>query len=389
MSVHFVYRCHYVNPSGKHVAHFPDDSVLAWFQRHWPHLCEDTDQAYDRVEALLGCNVYGFSCLFERAAEEKLPPPNSDEDLTRYLNDHLHVEGMVSYKAHLMQALTDDDELMMAYFIFDDHFLSRYGDRAAYLLTEGWQLPGGAGAAGFRPKTKTKPIPLGGQGEGTTYAVLLSVFASDHLDLMDESYRFEGLRLPDLVRHLVCAGNEKPSLPFEMQLLWTQLLASPPKCSPTEKAFLTDLRLQQRDDPAWQVYSDWLVDQGELPAGLTLLQRALQRLTRFAPREVNYSVRDFDLLLMLNVEEARRNLDRLAKGFRQREHDPRKARVHVEEHLAQLCPYAGEHFGHDEWHQWYFFDDLWAGAHPAIAEGLLRYGKRWDVLSGPSSKPNG
>jgi hypothetical protein len=96
---------------------------------------------------------------------------------------------------------------------------------------------------------------------------------------------------------------------------------------------------------------------------------------------------DRDVLLEPNVETARANIDRLAKSFQRQDHDPKKSRVHVEEHLAQLCLHADKAYSHDEWHQWYFFDDLWAGAHPTIAEALLRYGKRWDVLSSPSSQP--
>jgi|SRR5258707_13517387 3-oxoacyl-[acyl-carrier protein] reductase len=31
--------------------------------------------------------------------------------------------------------------------------------------------------------------------------------------------------------------------------------------------------------------------------------------------------------------------------------------------------------------QWIIFDDLWAGANRDMAEGILRYARRWDVLS--------
>jgi hypothetical protein len=50
------------------------------------------------------------------------------------------------------------------------------------------------------------------------------------------------------------------------------------------------------------------------------------------------------------------------------------------EHLVQACvdgsgtadPYYG---------QWYFFDDVWASAQPDLANALLRFASRWDVLS--------
>ena len=54
--------------------------------------------------------------------------------------------------------------------------------------------------------------------------------------------------------------------------------------------------------------------------------------------------------------------------------------IHVEDHLAQMCldgsrkdePYFG---------QWIFFDGLWASAHSDLANAILRFAARWDVLS--------
>jgi hypothetical protein len=61
-----------------------------------------------------------------------------------------------------------------------------------------------------------------------------------------------------------------------------------------------------------------------------------------------------------------------------------KCRVHVEEHLAQLClnteRWRDFHRADLYW-QWIFFDDLWATAHPVLANAILRYARCWDVLS--------
>jgi hypothetical protein len=32
-------------------------------------------------------------------------------------------------------------------------------------------------------------------------------------------------------------------------------------------------------------------------------------------------------------------------------------------------------------HQWILFDDVWASAHADLANALLRFARRWDVLS--------
>ncbi len=140
---------------------------------------------------------------------------------------------MVSCRPHLIQALTDDDDIMMAYFFFDDQFMAQHGERVAYLLTEGWQLPGGAGHGGFTPKTKTERLNLGGKGAGTTYAALLSVFASDHLDYYSESFRIPGIRLPEFARHLVRAKPNDKTWPRELLMLRpSSSLLSPGRAPP-------------------------------------------------------------------------------------------------------------------------------------------------------------
>ena len=63
------------------------------------------------------------------------------------------------------------------------------------------------------------------------------------------------------------------------------------------------------------------------------------------------------------------------------DHDPSKSLVATSDHLAQLCLHVGDFFGKDVHHQWIIFDDLWAGGHRDLADGVLRYAKRWDVLS--------
>src|SRR5262249_44049131 len=156
----------YGNPSTKYLKRFADDSVLDWFRNHWAHLAH-ADQARHRLKALLGCSVYGFASLFERAAEPpSLPPPATDRQLNEYLQEHLYSEGPTLYQPHLLTVQTDDDELELAYYFFDDHYLARHGKRAAFLLNESWELPAGEGAKGARPSERTTELKPAGRGEG-------------------------------------------------------------------------------------------------------------------------------------------------------------------------------------------------------------------------------
>jgi hypothetical protein len=62
--------------------------------------------------------------------------------------------------------------------------------------------------------------------------------------------------------------------------------------------------------------------------------------------------------------------------------DPAKTLVRVTEHVAEFCWHVGRMFDRtDMYFQWVFFDDLWAAAHPDLANSLLRFTRCWDMLS--------
>jgi uncharacterized protein (TIGR02996 family) len=358
MPVHIVYRCHYVGPAVLQHVRFDDDNLLDWFRRHWAHLTQP--DPYDRLDELLGMDIYGFADIFNNALENKHPPPDNVEQL-RDLFDAPYQEALV-FDLHCAQVLTDDDDIMMAYYLFDGHFLAQHADRAAFLL-QGFDMPAEAATEGFRPPAETNQLRPDGAGPGITYVTIEEARASDNLDMVDDAYRIEGVRLPDLARHLLCrapkdndeAGDEW-FWPGKLFCLRDVLLAPVEGGDPAEEVFLAELRADPGDEATWRVYSDWLLDHGQPAAGITLLGRALLRLDR---------------------EVAKRDAD------------PAKSRVQAAEHVAQ----AGMHVRHtqyrwracDEWHRIVLFDDLWAAAHPALATSALRHLRRWDVLSDPDT----
>src|SRR5262245_17260568 len=125
MSVYFVYRSHYEGPSAKHVKRFDDATVLDWFRNHWQPIA-DEDAAYAHARRLLGCDVYSFGRLFVRIAENGTPAPQTAHELETYLPDYLYV-NMMTCSRHALQIHTDDDELEMAIYFFDDQFLESHG----------------------------------------------------------------------------------------------------------------------------------------------------------------------------------------------------------------------------------------------------------------------
>lgn len=342
MSVYFVYRSHYEGPSGKHVRHLEGDSVLGWFQGVWER-AKQADDASEWVKSEIGTSVYDFASIFEAARENDLPPPASDRKLKSYLDDHLHVEGEALYRPHALQVLTDDDEIELACYVFDDHFLKEHPDRAAYLLHEHWQLPVTHGEAPYFPAIETKVVDPSGAGPGTTYVAFLTFYDSLNLTDLDVEgpWRIDGVRLPGLMDFLreAMPGEEWP---FELKLLRSQL----PQ---------------------------------DAHAG-SGLQTSLEGVVRFPVLRIGGSMLTSKIGLG-TVEQATAELERILGdlGGQDERPNPSRALISTGDHIAQLCLPLDSEGG--TYHQWFLFDDLWAGEHPDLADGVLRYAKRWDALS--------
>jgi uncharacterized protein (TIGR02996 family) len=372
MTVYFVYRSHYDNPSTKCLKRFDDASVLDWFKNRWAHLAH-ADEARARLKRLLGCSVYGFATVFERAAEHSLPPPATDRQLNQYLQQHLYSEGSILYQPHLLSVQTDDDELELAYYFFDDHYLARHGKRAAFLLNESWELPAGTAEQAARPSEPTTELKPAGRAEGATYMAFLAWYDSGNLTDIEGGYRIKGVRLPELCHYLALVKSQE-SWPFEVRLLRSQLFAETGKRGSPEEGFLQEIRANPADDLPWLAYSDWLLEHGRKPARSVLLEQALAGAARCPVGNVcnMLDVSDFGLG---SIPEAREEL----KALMQQVHRPNKSKakplVRAEEHVAQVSLQPGE------WHHWILFDDLWAGAHRDLANAILRYARTWDVLS--------
>jgi hypothetical protein len=342
MSVYFVYRSHYEGPSGKHVRRLDGDSVLGWFQAVWER-AKQADDTSEWVTSEIGTGVYGFASIFEAAREESLPPPTSDRKLKSYLEDHLYVEGEFKYKPHALQVLTDDDEIELAYYIFDDHFLAEHPGLAAYLLHEDWRLPITSSERPYDPAIEAKTIEPSGDDEGTTFLAFLAFYDSLNLTDLDVEgpWRIDGVRLPGLMDFL---GEAMPGegWPFELKLLRSQL--------PQDTH------------------------------GAAGLQTALERVARFSLLQIGGSMLTSKIGLGA-VEQAAAEFEGILGSLKEQQGrpDPLKSLISTGDHIAQLCLFVG--WGGGVYHQWIVFDDFWAGGHPDLADGVLRYAKRWDVLS--------
>jgi hypothetical protein len=180
------------------------------------------------------------------------------------------------------------------------------------------------------------------------------------------------------------------------------LFAAPFTDDATEEGFRQVLLNPLEDEEAWRAeaepalraYSDWLQERQDRPGGLLFLEQALKGLCHLPVTHLPLcqcgpigAVRQ-RLNAALQSGEIRSHIEdrSVTSDFREADEwpNPHLCHVHVEEHLAQLCLNT-EHWRNyrraDLYQQWIFFDDLWAAAHPDLADSILRYARCWDVLS--------
>ncbi|GAA3456053.1 hypothetical protein [Dactylosporangium matsuzakiense] len=198
----FVYRSHYEGPWSKLVRSLPDRSVLGFFRRGWD---EDDPEAW--LRSTLGADVYGLDTVFTRAREHGLPAPATIDELREHLRRHLYVEGpsdeYIRLDEHSLRVRTDDDEVELAYFFFDDDALAAHPDRLAY-VTHAGALPG--------------DIIAEAAGDHTTFAVFLTYYDGASLDC-PPPFAFPGLTLPELPAHLRATAPDAGTWPAELVVL--------------------------------------------------------------------------------------------------------------------------------------------------------------------------
>jgi uncharacterized protein (TIGR02996 family) len=162
--------------------------------------------------------------------------------------------------------------------------------------------------------------------------------ACEYLDDLSPVWEIKGVRVPGLCRWLMSLGSAKEEdYGWSMVRLREVLLSGDLAETDEELAFLLALRENPQDDLNWNAYTDWLSERGGRAAGHHLLERALPHLTTKTS---------------LGLDQVGDHVVQTFAAYREDDHD-----------------------------HWFFFDDLWGAAHPALADALLRYATRWDILS--------
>jgi hypothetical protein len=345
MPIWFVCRSPYEGSTGKYVRRLDGaDTILDWFRTNWYWESGPGPHSSRRfADELLGTHVYGFETIFENADEENLP--STPQELHDVLQEHLYVEGSIAFEPGALRVQTDDDDVELAYFFFDDTFAAAHPERVAYLLNNDERLPASSDPEDGQP--------------GSTYLIFDTFWGSSHLSELAGPVIVRGTRLPGLFRYVI--GGERLVERSECEALFNACTRVLEAGDGLERSFRQSLRDDAEDEATWSAYSDWSAEQGLPAPGLRLLHEALVAL--------NAAPKDLGLEYMLETRPA--ELVLLDVG---------------DHHLTFSMPYA--RWGtRDLFHRWIFFDDLWASAHPHLSAALIDYVTHWDSLRDPESPP--
>jgi hypothetical protein len=340
----FVYRSHYEGLLGKRVRRLPDRSVLDWFRRGWAAAADPATDLHAWVATELGGEVYGMATIFDAARERGLPAPATADELGAALAGHLYVEGEVVIEGGRVIALTDDDEVQLAYFFLPPQAVQQAPGRQAYLLQDSFPLPSGvsAGAGAFPAPIEVGTLAPAGAGEGTTYAVLLTFYDGFSIGWLPP-VSIPGVRLPGLagyLRRVVPAGGRYACYSRDLaeQERWPrELLALRGLLAPADTSVA----------PALHRCNQYLNIEDRLSAAFT------------GPHPAAHHAAMAELA-MVTPDEGR---------------DPKRSVIDVAGHIAQMSMHAS---GFSGYQQWYLFDDLWAAAHRELAASLMRYAASWN-----------
>ncbi len=94
--------------------------VCSWFRKHW----RDSPSEAAPLEAASGLGVF-----FDKMRDEGVLAPPDNAALVALLNSHLYSERDHLAEEHFVHVETDDDEMDIEYWIFDDELLAAEPDR--------------------------------------------------------------------------------------------------------------------------------------------------------------------------------------------------------------------------------------------------------------------
>lgn len=332
MKIYSVLRSNHLQ-STRYVKVLEAASILDVFQKFADTirgLDPNNEEELDVVmEQFFGQDIYGSYCWIE-AVQEGLEFSTFDE-LRESLLEHWYTEE-VEIGEGFLQLYTDDDEIDMVWYLFDEEYAAQHPEKTLIYSQYAERLPLDSDeAASTVLEGKFLDIAPAGSGKGQLYIVIVATYDSGVLDGLTGTARIDGVRLQELAAWLRNSSPECEDWGYSGQLSYLSLIA---KSLPE-----ADLR-------------------GILQA--------------FADKPLSDLSQSNDIDDVLKMDWA--NIQSMNTR-----NDPTKTVIHLGEHLAELQINASS-FENDEYYDSVIlFDDIWAAAHPVLAQNLLRYGAGYEL----------
>jgi hypothetical protein len=366
-----LYRHKRAAPIGHSVHRLHDASVLALFRRLFAQTraafeSGGEDAVHKLVRAELGAAPYGFTTVFTAACQRPFALPETDDALYRALLRDLYVECAPPSRTEFIRmsegalcVRTDDDEVDLAYALVPEALVREDPARWAWWSFAQHRLPDQAGAGGWRPSLDVRVRPLPGLrddlalGVGRTWVVLLTSYDSDTFGFPG-TFVLEGVRVPDLGRALREARPAPTATgrrwPYELRLLRAMVAPDERDIGPAIQR-CAEFPVHRLGGSSGRLGED-ANHRDAFDAFVEAVEGQIEPLPR---------ARSKWAFARASTPEQRAALGDAAV-------------VDVGAHHAALFT-AGSHRYFD---QWIVFDDRWASANPALAEGLLVFATSWD-----------
>jgi len=362
--VYLVLRSEYQLPHGRKVIEFPDRNLLEWFQNHW--ICREQfdgeeatkldsidymDDISDLLRPTVGEEPCGIWDLFLLMLDWEIP--QTMDALTEFISsfDGSYGEGEIEMVGSSIQAVTDDDEIDLAWYLFDTEFSDRFPKRVEFLKWMPFEFPEAWVASDWNSSVSVKPLgKVYSDSPSSTYCCFFSALDGITIREITGCYRAP-VSLPEFSNWLMrqddssIVGQEWPE---DLLLLRAFLFQCEPKSLPESIRLFCHY---QRMATEWlpRTFSDFQFHSKNsklLTGQKESCAKELQAMWGSA---------------VIDPEESR-----LSPGAG-------KSQFQFSDHLVQVAFFA-------ESKHWIFFDEEWATANRNLAEGILRYGRGFDVL---------
>jgi hypothetical protein len=347
MSVYLIYREPYNRENCKYVKRFPNHDLLGWIHHLWEIVlgCEDGDELSKNVANFLGAKMYGF--WFYGILEEKIEKPATVGDAAEIFSTVGYITDVKTNERNFIQLLTDDDELGLAFYLFDHTYLEEKPELATYLTIEGFNLPVQKQAGSSKLQSKG-----------------LSLFFESHLydaqlNKIKEPVFIPNLDLAGLPQYLV---TNKPLKDWRIELMILRACSLDLRGKVNSFDQMMDELLTYKFD-FWNEFmrAYYLREEGQLLLGEDILQ---------IKKELSEKYSHYLTIPSRNQGVGSHKIQR-------------------EQHLFQLGIF------HEDWGEnpmfpeirpcylydhWVFFESSWAKEFPYLANSIEQYFTRWDVL---------